>query len=74
MISEGNPRPGDLVRLTTARPGVLSVGILIEEKHCHGLGMGSPPTMVIWKVLLPQGVYSHLREEGWKIEVLSAAR
>lgn len=69
--TESSPRPGDLVRLTAEGPGGLSVGILIEEKHCHGLGVGSPPTMVIWKVLLPQGVYSHLREEGWKIEVLS---
>jgi len=30
--------------------------------------------MVIWKVLLPDGVFSHLREEGWKLEVLSEAR
>jgi hypothetical protein len=65
---------GDLVRLEADGPGGLSVGILLEEKRCHGLGMGSPPTMVIWKVLLPDGVFSHLREEGWKLEVLSETR
>jgi hypothetical protein len=43
----------------------------MEEKHSHGLGIKAPPTMVIWKVLIPQGVYSHIREEGWKIEVVS---
>ncbi len=64
------PQPGDLVKLTSNR-GAVSIGILMEEKHSHGLGINAPPTMVIWKVLIPQGVYSHIREEGWKIEVVS---
>ena len=67
-----NPMPGDLVKLTSTQ-GAVSIGILMEEKHSHGLGMKAPPTMVIWKVLIPQGVYSHIREEGWRIEVVSAA-
>ena len=67
-----SPHPGDLVKLTSTQ-GAVSVGILMEEKHSHSLGMKAPPTMVIWKVLIPQGVYSHIREEGWKIEVVSAA-
>jgi hypothetical protein len=67
-----SPHPGDLVKLTSTQ-GAVSIGILMEEKHSHGLGMKVPPTMVIWQVLIPQGVYSHIREEGWKIEVLSAA-
>ena len=57
----------------TSTQGAVSIGILMEEKHSHGLGMKAPPTMVIWKVLIPQGVYSHIREEGWRIEVVSAA-
>jgi len=65
-----NPQPGDLVRLTSDL-GAVSLGIMVEEKHSHGLGTGVPPTMVIWKVLIPQGVYSHIREEGWRIEVVS---
>jgi hypothetical protein len=64
-------KPGDLVRLTSTR-GAVSVGILMEEKRSHGLGLKAPPTMLIWKVLLPEGVYSHIREEGWDIEVLEA--
>ena len=64
------PQPGDLVKLTSAH-GAVSLGILVEEKHTHGLGIKAPPTMVIWKVLIPQGVYSHIREEGWRIEVVS---
>jgi hypothetical protein len=73
MDPDVSPRPGDFVRLTAEGPGGLSVGILIdiEEKRSR-LGIGSPPAMVIWKVLLPMGVYSHFREDGWKIEVLSA--
>jgi hypothetical protein len=67
-----SPHPGDLVKLTSTQ-GAVSVGILMEEKHSHGLGTKAPPTMVIWKVLIPQGVYSLSREDGWKIEVVSAA-
>ena len=67
-----SPHTGDLVKLTSTQ-GAVSIGILMEEKHSYGLGMKVPPTMVIWKVLIPQGVYSHIREEGWKIEVVSAA-
>ncbi len=69
-----SPQPGDLVQLTSTQ-GAVSIGILMEEKHSHGHREAErePPTMVIWKVLIPQGVYSHIREEGWKIEVVSAA-
>ena len=65
-------KPGDLVRLTSNR-GAVSVGILMEEKRWRGLGLKAPPTMLSWKVLIPEGVYSHIREEGWDIEVLDEA-
>ena len=67
-----NMKPGDLVRLTSTR-GAVSVGILMEEKRAHGLGLKASSTMLIWKVLLPEGVYSHIREEGWDIEALDEA-
>ena len=60
-------KQGDLVRLTSTR-GAVSVGILMEE-----IGLAVSPTMLIWQVLLPEGVYSHIREEGWDIEVLNEA-
>ena len=37
------------------------------------IGLAVSPTMLIWQVLLPEGVYSHIREEGWDIEVLNEA-
>lgn len=50
-----SPQPGDLVQLTSNR-GAVSIGILMEEKHLHrSPGAKAPPTMVIWKVLIPQG-------------------
>lgn len=62
-------KQGDLVRLTSNR-GAVSVGILMEEKRGP---LAAPPTMLIWKVLIPEGVYSHIREDGWDIEVLNEA-
>ena len=64
-----NMKPGDLVRLTSTR-GAVSVGILMEEKWGP---LAAPHTMQIWQVLIPEGVYSHIREEGWDIEVLDEA-
>lgn len=58
---------GDLVRLTSNR-GAVSVGILMEEKRGP---LAAPHTVLIWNVLIPQGVYSHIREEGWDIEVIN---
>jgi hypothetical protein len=64
---------GDLVRLEADGPGGLSmVGILLEERLSRGV-LGTGPAMVIWQVLMPNGVFTHLREEGWKLEVLSEA-
>ncbi len=54
--------PGDLVRLTSTK-GAVNEGILVQSKLSHGVQ--------IWQVLLPEGVYSHIREEGWDIEVIS---
>lgn len=69
-------KPGDLVRLTSTR-GVARVGILMEEKQGPTQRLeraqGVPSTMLIWTVLIPEGVYTHIREEGWQIEVLSEA-
>jgi hypothetical protein len=66
-------KPGDLVRLTSTL-GAVNVGILVEEKQGTTTRLeraqGVPSTMLIWKVLIPEGVYSYLREEGWQIEVL----
>ena len=64
-----DPQPGDLVRLTSTR-GAVNVGILMEVNL---VTFTAPPTMLIWKVLLPEGVYSYIREEGWDIEVLNEA-
>lgn len=67
---------GDLVRLTSTR-GAVSVGLLMEEKQGPTrrlkVAQRVPPTMLIWTVLIPEGVYTHIREEGWQIEVLSEA-
>ena len=62
-------KQGDLVRLTSTG-GAVNVGILMEEKRGP---FAAPHTVLIWKVLMPQGVYSHIREEGWDIEVLDEA-
>jgi hypothetical protein len=56
------PEPGDLVRLTSTK-GAVSEGLLVEAKLSHGVQ--------IWRVLLPEGLYSHIREEGWDIEAIS---
>ena len=67
-------KQGDLVRLTSTR-GAVNVGILVDVNWgptaWHERAQGVPPTMLIWKVLLPEGVYSHIREEGWDIEVIN---
>jgi len=73
-------KPGDLVRLTSTL-GVVNVGILVEEErrpttHVERRvrrGRDAPPTILIWNVLIPEGVYSYIREEGWQIEVLEEA-
>lgn len=69
-------KPGDLVRLTSTL-GVDRVGILVEEKQGPTQRLeraqGVPSTMLFWNVLIPEGVYSYIREEGWQIEVLEEA-
>lgn len=58
-------KSGDLVRLTSTK-GAVNQGILVQSKLSHGVQ--------IWQVLLPEGVYSHIREnQGWDIEVLNEA-
>lgn len=68
--------PGDLVRLTSTQ-GAVNVGILVEEERRptrhFKVAQPMPPTILIWKVLIPEGVYGHIREEGWQIEVLEEA-
>lgn len=55
-------QPGDLVRLISTK-GVVSIGILMKINNVF--------LSTSWEVLLPEGVYSHVREEGWRIELLS---
>lgn len=58
-------KPGDLVRLTSTK-GAVSEGVLVESNLRHGVRD--------WLILLDEGVYSHIREEGWDIEVISETR
>jgi hypothetical protein len=55
-------QPGDLVRLISTKD-VVSIGILMKINNVF--------LSTSWEVLLPEGVYSHVREEGWRIELLS---
>ena len=62
---------GDLVQLTS-NLGVTHIGIMWETKFSYALGTKAAPTMTIWRILVSDGVYSYIREEGWKLHLIDS--